>query len=428
MNAELPAPGCSNLALEEGGVFKFRFEKRSIPVQTTTLDTPARLEIAASAESTSWYCRLVMLGATSIVVGILWDISWHRTIGRDTFWTPAHMAIYLGGLLGGLTSGWLVIRTSFFGTPEARAGAVGLAGLRGPFGAWVSIWGAMAMLVSAPFDDWWHNAYGLDVKILSPPHTVLALGMWAVVLGALLLVLREQNTGASAEAARGRWFFVYAAGVMLAMGSVFLTEMSFPNHQHSALFYTMSAATYPFYLLGIARAARFRWGATIIALIYMAIMAGASWVLPLFPGEPKLGPIYNHVEHFVALPFPLLLFVPALAIDSIRHGIGDGHGWRWDLLIAALSAIVFVALLLVTQWYFSEFMLSPAADNWFFGGNRHWGYTESLGEWRTRFFNEMNPASNPPVTIRVIGRAILLAFASSVIGLRLGNWMARVRR
>lgn len=379
-------------------------------------------------DATSWYCRVVMVGATSIVIGILWDISWHRTIGRDTFWTPAHMAIYLGGLLGGLTSGWLVLRTTFFGTAEERAGSVSLVGLRGPFGAWVSIWGAMAMLVSAPFDDWWHNAYGLDVKILSPPHTVLAVGMWAVVWGALLLVLREQNAGTVAEQASGRWFFVYAAGVMMAMGSVFLTEMSFPNHQHSARFYIASSATYPFYLLGIGRATRFRWGATLIALIYMAIMAAACWILPLFPGEPKLGPIYNHVGHFVALPFPLLLFIPALAIDLVRQGIGVGRGWRWDLLMAALCAILFVLLLLVVQWNFSKFMLSPASDNWFFAGDRHWGYTESLGEWRKRFFNEMNPGNHPPVTLGVMGRAALLAFASALIGLRLGNWMSRVRR
>ena len=49
------------------------------------------------------HCYVVIAGATSIILGVLWDISWHRTIGRDTFWTPAHMAIYLGGVLGGLT-------------------------------------------------------------------------------------------------------------------------------------------------------------------------------------------------------------------------------------------------------------------------------------------------------------------------------------
>src|SRR5213082_2227122 len=118
---------------------------------------------ALSARTAS---RLLVLGATSIVVGILWDISWHRTIGRDTFWTPAHMAIYLGGLLGGLTCGWLVIRTTFFATPQEQGGAVRLWGFRGPLGAWITIWGAIAMITSAPFDNWWHNAYGIDVKIL----------------------------------------------------------------------------------------------------------------------------------------------------------------------------------------------------------------------------------------------------------------------
>src|SRR5690242_8964351 len=150
-------------------------------------------QLSRSATVVSNYAWAVLAGGTSIAIGILWDISWHRTIGRDTFWTPAHMAIYLGGLLGGLTCGWLVIRTTFFGTVADKAGAVRIWGFRGPLGAWVTIWGAFAMLTSAPFDNWWHDAYGVDVKILSPPHTVLALGMWGVVLGALLLILREQN-------------------------------------------------------------------------------------------------------------------------------------------------------------------------------------------------------------------------------------------
>src|SRR6187401_1870656 len=137
--------------------------------------------------STTWYNRIVVLGATSIVIGILWDISWHRTIGRDTFWTPAHLAIYLGGMLGGLTCGWLVLRTTFFGTPEEKAGAVKLWGFYGPLGAWVTIWGCIAMLTSAPFDNWWHDAYGLDVRIISPPHAVLALGIFAICVGAMLL-------------------------------------------------------------------------------------------------------------------------------------------------------------------------------------------------------------------------------------------------
>jgi hypothetical protein len=49
------------------------------------------------------------------------------------------------------------------------------------------------MIMSAPFDDWWHNAYGLDVRIISPPHTLLASGMIGLQLGAGLMALGAQN-------------------------------------------------------------------------------------------------------------------------------------------------------------------------------------------------------------------------------------------
>jgi len=88
----------------------------------------------------------VLFASTSIVVGVLWDISWHQAIGRDSFWTPAHLAIYLGGVVAGLTCGWVALHTTFAGTREARAAGVRFWGFRAPFGAWVCIWGALAML------------------------------------------------------------------------------------------------------------------------------------------------------------------------------------------------------------------------------------------------------------------------------------------
>jgi hypothetical protein len=381
--------------------------------------------VALSARTAS---RILILGATSIVLGILWDISWHRTIGRDTFWTPAHLAIYLGGLLGGCIGGWLILSTTLTGSAEPRGTSVSVWGFRGPFGAWVAVWGSLTMLTSAPFDNWWHDAYGLDVKILSPPHCVLALGMWAVVLGALLLVLREQNNASSSDRSADAWLFIQATGILLTMGAVFLIEHSFPNEQHSARFYRSSCATYPLYLLGFARASKSRWAATWIALVYMLLMAAMGWVLPLFPGEPRLGPIYHHVTHFVPLPFPLLLVVPALVIDLVRGWVGHGRSWWRDWLIVLGCATGFVAVFLATQWLFSEFLLSSAADNWFFSGNRHWGYTENLGPWRNQFWSTTNPKNHPPLTIASLGVALLLAVASARIGLWLGNWMSKVRR
>jgi hypothetical protein len=321
-----------------------------------------------------------------------------------------------------------VIRTTFFATCEAQAGSVRLWGFRGPLGAWVTIWGSLAMLSSAPFDNWWHDAYGVDVKILSPPHTVLALGMFASVLGALMLVLREQNLAPPDQPAPGRKLFLYAAGVLVVMASVFLIEYSWPNQQRTRAFYQASAATFPLYLLGLGRASKFRWGATWIALVYMAIVAAAAWVLPLFPGQPRLGPIYNPITHFVPLPFPLLLVVPAIAIDLLRRWIGQGLGWQRDWLLVVLAGVAFLALFLVTQWIFSALLISPIGENWFFATDRHWGYQEHLGDWRAKFWSDTNPQGNPPLTRRGFLIALLLSIAASRVGLWLGNGMAKVRR
>ena len=399
------------------------------------MQTPASMADHTSntrgTTAADWVSRIVMLGATSIVIGILWDISWHRTIGRDTFWTPAHLAIQIGGLIGGITAGWLVFRTTFFGTPEEKAGAAKLWGFRAPIGAWVTIWGCLAMLTSAPFDNWWHDAYGLDVKIISPPHAVLALGMWSVVGGALLLVLRQQNNATGENSKAGQWFFIYGSGVLLAMAAVFLTEMSFPNQQRSPSFFTWSAATYPLYLLGMARASKFRWGATLIALVYMLLTAGMAWALPLFEGHPKLGPITNRVDHFVPLPFPVLLVVPAIAIDLIRNWLGQGRAWWRDVITVLLCTVAFVALFSITQWFFSKFIIGPGGQNWFFAADRHWGYSEmadGINSRRNQFWDALNLSRDTTLLRRTALITLLCALISSTLGMLLGNWMAKVRR
>ncbi len=374
------------------------------------------------------HCYVVIAGATSIILGVLWDISWHRTIGRDTFWTPAHMAIYLGGILGGITCGWLVIKHTFFSSGSSQDTEVRLWGFRGPLGAWISIWGALAMLTSAPFDDWWHNAYGLDVEILSPPHIVLALGMWAIVLGALVLVLRYQNAQHGDSTNIGKWFFLYAAGILVAMDATVKIEMSFPNFQHSLLFYQVSATGFPLYLLAFSRAAQHQWAATLIAGVYMLIYAGMVWILPLFPGEPLLGPIVNRVDHFVPLPFPHLLIVPALALDLLRRAFSDqASPWR-DWYRAVAYGTVFLGIFVLVQWHFSEFMLSPAAENRFFGANQHWGYSEAQGPNQTRFWRAVPFNLNDSEIRKGFGLALLLSIGFSRLGLTAGSWLRRVQR
>src|SRR5437667_2670649 len=130
------------------------------------MPTPAGPAARAAAPSAPrgavgvpWFVWAAVIAATSAKVGILWDISWHMSIGRDTFWTPAHMAIYLGGVLAGLSCAILILSTTFSRDARARDAAVNILGFCGPIGAFIATWGCLAMLTSAPFDHWWHSAY-----------------------------------------------------------------------------------------------------------------------------------------------------------------------------------------------------------------------------------------------------------------------------
>jgi hypothetical protein len=408
----------------------------------------------------TWPLAAAMLGTTSIVVGLLWDISWHATIGRDTFWTPAHLALYLGGILCGASAGWVALATTFGGDAAQRAVAVRFWGFRAPLGAWVATWGAIAMLTSAPFDDWWHNAYGLDVKIISPPHVLLAAGILAIQLGAMLLALSAQNrlpaAGAAGAAAPSSSLpalaYAYAAGLLLVILSTLFLEYSEPNRQHGALYYEISCAAYPLILIGAARAARLRWPATTIAGIYMAVRLAMTWILPLFPATPMLAPITNPVHHMWPLFWPQLLVLPAVALDLLLRRAGATAGSPQEaapaapaaaapadaapadagrppaaaggrpLLLAAALGASFLGVFLAVHWYFSELLLSPLSHNWFLAGDQ-WTYRTPAGPWHHQFWLDGDRLGVVAVLL-----SLALATVSARLGLAWGAWMERVRR
>jgi hypothetical protein len=372
-----------------------------------------------AAQAVSWAIYAVLFASTSVVLGVIWDISWHRTIGRDTFWTPAHIAIYLGGVVSGLTCGWLALHTTFAGTDEARAAAVRFWGFRAPFGAWVSIWGAIAMLTSAPFDDWWHNAYGLDVKIISPPHMVLAAGIGAIQAGAMLMALAGQNRAAGERRDLNR-LFLLGAGLLVLLAATVATEYTQRWDMHQSLFYQVSAGVFVFFLASAARASRTRWPATTVALIYSALQLMMLWVLPLFPGQPQLGPIFVQVDRFMPPDFPLLLVAPAIAIDLLMKRVAPG-GWR-DWGLAAALAAAFVITFAAVQWPFADFLVSPWARNDIFGSHR---MDYSVPPQIQARFYQLNPPDNLAVGLPI---AVAIGFVSARLGLWWGNWMSRVRR
>jgi hypothetical protein len=187
-----------------------------------------------------------------------------------------------------------------------------------------------------------------------------------------------------------------------------------------AFFYKASCAVYPVLLVAAARASCLRWAATLTAAFYMLITLAMVWILPLFPAQPRLGPIDNPVDHMVPPLFPLLLIVPAAAMDAILQRRGKRGGWRLAVVLAA----VFLALFFATQWLFAELLLTPASRNWFFAGDRQWSYGDGPGDYRYEFWY----LDRDPVTPAGLGIALLLATVATRVGLWWGSWMSRVRR
>jgi hypothetical protein len=381
-----------------------------------------RAKAAPAAEPTPdapWYLWCATFAVLSAMIGVHWDISWHRSIGRDTFWTAPHMAIYLCGVLGGISAAYLILSTTFGrGTKDA---SVRVFGFRGPLGAFIVAWGGIAMLTSAPFDDWWHNAYGLDVKIISPPHTLLSMGIFSVQIGALILVLGFMNRAEGAARRRLQRMFLFIGGMTLVMLTVFLMEHTDRSQMHSGAFYMVLAIAIPIALVGIGRAADHPWACTIMAAVYSLLQLGFLWVFPLFPAQPKLGPVYFPVTHFVPPPFPILLIVPALGIDFLRARKPDWGAWRLSLAAGA----TFLVLLLAAQWPFAEFLQLPAARNWVFG--THYFDYNTRPMWSSfnyRFANWEEPAERRTHFLIAIAAALV----GSRIGLAWGAWMRQIRR
>ncbi|MEP6493690.1 MAG: hypothetical protein ABJF01_13500 [bacterium] len=374
--------------------------------------------------STLWHAYTAVFAAACVMVGVYWDISWHMSIGRDTFWTPAHLVIQAGGLIAGLSSGYVALKTTFRGSEVERNSTVAFWGFRAPLGAWICIWGCGAMLTSAPFDNWWHNAYGLDVKIVSPPHVILALGIYAIVVGALLLTLAEQNR-AEGESRRKIALALAATGGLFIMNfALFLTEFSERRGMHSAFFYGVIAATFPFGLTSMARAIKLRWPATAAATSYTLVMIALMWIVEAFPATPKLGPIYQHITHMVALSFPLLIIAPAVAIDVVLRRAGDRYGVT---ALAPVIALVFLLAFVAVQWPFATFLVySPIAQGPIFNADNFVYWMNPTYEALTRRFDPTPPNAWPLAARLAVVFAV--ATGSSFLGLRWGQWMTRVRR
>jgi len=391
---------------------------------STTVPFSADSTRSASGASARvpWFLWALVVAVCLVTLGGQVDVSWHRSIGRDTFWTPPHMMVYACGLIAGVSCAWLILATTFGSSEELRASSVRLFGLRAPLGAFVTAWGGLMMLYSAPVDNWWHNAYGLDVQVVSPPHVLLLSGTAAVGLGTLLLAAAHMNRArmVHAEAANPAYARVFLFVGALAVIHLMSYSMgyTFDTRLHQGKAYLVMSTGVPFALAALAVATGRRWTATTVAAIYTVFMLALVWGLPLIPASPRIGPVYQQVTQMIPPKFPILLLAPAFALDLVWQ---RWAGW----LRALVGGVAWVVVLVGVEWPFASFLMTKWAANGFFG---------------TRYFDFGTPSGNPDVLrafeapqsgmhlVAWLGVAVVLAVIGVRLGGVLGRWMRGVYR
>lgn len=446
------------------------------------MDAVSETSRAPRQQGIPWLVWANVIASVCIATGLYWDISWHETIGRDSFWTPAHLLIQFGAVLAALGSALVIIRTTFSGDAAARRDTVSVLGFRAPLGAFIAAWGGGAMLTSAPFDNWWHEAYGLDVKIISPPHVLLALGIAGIMWGGAILAASHLNRAEGERRKRLQNLLLFIGGFIIVQAMTLKLEYTNRVLLHSAISYLVISIGTLLMLEGLARVSGHRWARTIITGVYSAFVLILMWVLPFFPAQPKLGPVYQNITHMVPLPFPLLLVVPAFFLDLIWPLWGQPQVWNklsrfviggfaivlagpliclnllWNLLCnlltrrkqeawskrlqeawnkwlqeswntwlqASFAGIFFLAILIAVEWPFATFLMSPMARNRLFATVDFPYFALPTSPTVRHIFVPWERSAQE--FWRNMGIGFLFSIASMWIGIFWGGWLKKVRR
>jgi hypothetical protein len=251
-----------------------------------------------------------------------WDVSWHRVLGRDTFWSTPHLFIYTGVALWGVAA-LIATATAMAGRP-IRGRALVLGPLRAEFGIALIGVGALVTILAGPFDNLWHSVFGRDVDIWSPPHLAGIAGGAIGLLG--WLAATSRGVFPIDERLR-RLLRLFTLGNMCAVSVFALNFYYITSVAREAFFYPLLIALLVPATLAIATVALpGRWAATwaalaytVIAVIGYAILAGSGWRAPAFP--------------------PLIV-AGAIAIDALRV---RGGRWMHPLLIGLGFSVAFIA-------------------------------------------------------------------------------------
>lgn len=302
------------------------------------------------------------LNLVSILISYLstrWDVAEHAKGAVDRFWYPPHYGIYFCLFMSALLSLaglYLVLRGPGLPFEKLR---------RNPALTFVAVLNGVSFL-GAPFDQWWHETYGLDLSTWSPPHIHLIVGVSMVILGCLVYFLDDGETNAPLQRfrLRGRQSTIYMFNLtvyMLTMIVLFLEYEMLGQKGGVPLFmelrplwfFPLTWTTLVLFSLmlyvGMTRRVGLLSAGMAIYVVLRLLLLGVDRTLFDFEGAPF---------------YPLLL--PALAIDLTLLALMRGRTQRPSWQSVTLAALAGSAVLVLTSplaWSFftlaSDYTVQP---------------------------------------------------------------------
>jgi hypothetical protein len=186
---------------------------------------------------------LISIGVSLQISGSNWDIVWHGVGNVETFFTHPHSVIYsgvvlaIGSVIGGTIQAAFRIRQQ---KNDATWFVLLLVPSSLPLSLKIAAIGCILQLTAGPFDFLWHSLFGFD-GLLSPPHSVLAVGMLTTALGALIGIYGHYsnhsskiNNVPSLSSLFSKLSLIvgFAVFLMVAVGMVLMFTLPFSKGQY----------------------------------------------------------------------------------------------------------------------------------------------------------------------------------------------------